>query len=133
MKMLHLLLLSFMLMSCEKNDNKTIHAEGYIVGFNPCSLKNQYATGYVIITQDLKDTLMAFNFPDTIYKFPLVFFQDYENTGYFPSNVRFEYKIRITYTIATESEKIYPFCFANINQSEFYKTTQVIIKTVSID
>jgi hypothetical protein len=31
------LLLSSLFISCVKNDNKLYHAEGYIVGFDPCT------------------------------------------------------------------------------------------------
>ena len=74
---------------------------------------------------------MTYNLPDSINKFPLEYFQNYENSGYFPIEARFEVKVRIIYTIATESEKIYSFCFDYINQSEFYKTRQVIIKSAT--
>jgi hypothetical protein len=131
MKTLAVLIFCLFFASCDKKDTETKQTDGYIVGFDPCSLKNNYATGFAIISMNLKDTLMTYNLPDSIYRFPLENFQNYENTGYFPTDLRFKYKIRVTYAIATESEKISLFCLAYINQSEFINATQVIIKSAS--
>jgi hypothetical protein len=131
MKTLPLLIFCLIFASCDKKDTEIKQTDGNIVGFDPCSLVNHYATGFVIISLDKKLTLMTYNLPDSIYKFPLEYFQNYENSGYFPIDVRFNYKIRVTYTITKESEKIYLICLDYINQSEFNNATQVIIKSAT--
>ena len=131
MKISHLILICFLFVSCEKDNNKAYLREGYIVGFDPCTIRNNYDTGYVIITTDLKDTLMTYNFPDTIFSFPSEYFLNYINSGYFPVEARYEFKIRITYSVAKESEKIYNLCTADINLSEFNNALQVITKSAS--
>jgi hypothetical protein len=131
MKTLSLLILCLIFVSCDKKDTEMKQTDGYIVGFDPCSLVNHYATGFVITSTDKKLMLMTYNLPDSIYRFPLENFQGFENSGYFPIDVRFSYKIRVTYTIATESEKIYLLCLGYINTSEFNDATQVIIKSAT--
>jgi len=131
MKTLPLIIFCLLFTACERKVDETKQLDGYIVGYDPCSLKNNYATGFVINSYDRKLTLLTYNLPDSIYTFPLEYFQDYVNSGYFPIEVRFNYKIRVTYTITTESEKIYLLCRGDINQSEFYKAIQVIIKSAT--
>ncbi len=117
---------------CNRNDNNDNISpkEGYIVGFDPCSYQHNYKIGFAIITTDLKDTLITYNLPDSIYTFPPEYFNNYASTGYFPSKARYEFKIRFTYRIAAEDEKVYNLCTADINESDFYKAKQVIIETV---
>ena len=126
-----LFLFCLLFAACNKNDDNLYQAEGYIVGFDPCTIRHNYDIGYVIISSNLKDTLLTYNFPDTIYNFPKEYFQNYVNSGYFPSTARYEFHIHITYSIAKEDESIYHLCATDINMSEFYKAIQVIIKIVS--
>ena len=90
------------------DDNPIKSAEGYIVGFDPCS----DIAGFVIITTDLKDTLATYNLSDSLYQFPDSYFAN--TGGVFPDSARFEFKIDFTYRFAKEEEVIYYACPANI-------------------
>ena len=125
------LIICFLLFMCKGSVDDNLLKEGYIVGFEPCSYQHHYKIGYAIITTNLKDTLMTYNLPDSIYTFPSEYFNNYVNTGYFPSNARYEFKIKFSCTIAKGDEIIYNLCTTDINRSEFYRAVQVIMSFVS--
>lgn len=115
-----------------KRDNDTIvfYKEGYVVGFDQCSYQHNYDLGFAIITKNLSDTLMSYNFPDTVFTFPEMYFQNYVNSGYFPNSARFEFKIKFSYKIATKEELVFNLCTTDINASDFTKSVQVILMSV---
>lgn len=136
-----------LLSSCGKENNEPYKSlEGYIVGFAPCTINHHYRIGYVIISTDLKDTLVTYNLSDddfkmpasilvnssdTLYKIPESYFQNYRNSGYFPNSTQFEFGIKITYEYASEEDKVYNLCTTDINQSDFNNAIQIIVKTTS--
>ncbi len=119
--------------SLDKNNNRVKQSEGYIVGFDPCTVRlDYYDKGYVIISTNLGDTLLTYNFPDRVFDFPAEYFANYMNSGYFPEFARYEFKVQVTYYIAEENQKIYLLCPTDYNQSEFKNAIQIVIKTVQI-
>jgi hypothetical protein len=121
-------------LSCKKEDNKLQHAEGYIVGFDPCTIRHHYDIGYVIFTTDLKDTLVTYNFPKNIFEFPDEYFINYMNSAYFPQSARYEFKVKISYTKATGNEKVIHECLTDFNYSDFFEqivNNQIIIKSAT--
>lgn len=129
--------------SCKKDNNDLIHAEGYIVGFDPCTINHHYRIGYVIITADLKDTLITYNLSDntykmpasvmssksdTLYKIPEIYFQNFRNWPFFSDTLRYKYWIKFSYSIANENEKIYYLCTTDIL---FINYAQIIIKSAT--
>jgi hypothetical protein len=131
MKIKIVILLCLLLAMCSKHEDENILKEGYIVGFDPCSFQHNYKLGLAIITKDLKDTLMTYNFPDTLFNFPSNYFSNYYNSGYFPSKARYEFDIKFAYTIADKDQKVYNLCTPDINQADFNNATQVIITSVT--
>jgi len=131
--------------SCEKEKDEIKQTEGYIVGFDPCTINHHYRIGYVIISTDLKDTLVTYNLSDnkyrmpssvinnlsdTLYKIPESYFQNFINSAYFPNIARYEFKIKVSYYKAKENEKIINICTTDINQVDFayqFDHNQVII------
>ena len=147
-------LLLFMACGCEKDNDEPINddepiksIEGYIVGFDPCTINNHYRIGYVIMSTDSNDILLTYNLSDSIYKMPAsvmcnisdtlyqipeYYFQYYRSSGYFPEAVRYEFKVKATYTKAIGNELVYDImCPADINISEFNDAIQVIIKSAT--
>jgi hypothetical protein len=133
----------FTAFGCEKDEQPLKYATGYIVGYDPCTINHQYRIGYVIISKDLKDTLVTYNFSDsiykmpasvvfnsdTLYKIPALYFQNYWGTAYFPDTLRYKYGVVVSYSIAKESEKVYNVCTQEIISLPFYN--QVIIKSAA--
>jgi hypothetical protein len=120
--------------------DSAIYTEGYIVNYNRCvGLKERgeataKARGYYIISENLQDTLLTYNLPDDLYEFPLAFF------GYAPSDYdwiegspepafRYTYKIKFTYRLAKEEEKIIPVCDA-FHYDLYHMAKQVIIDKI---
>jgi len=135
-----------LLVNCEKDYIQTNQTEGYIVGYDPCTINHHYRIGYIIISEDLNDTLITYNLSDdtyqmpasvlinpadTLYRIPYLFFQNFRSSAYFPDSLRFNYKVKISYLIATEDEKVYNICTSEINQADFNNATQVIIKSAT--
>ena len=146
-------LLVAILISCEKNekihDEILQNAEGYIVGFDPCTINQQYRIGYVFISTDLIDTLITYNLSDTkykipasiisggktLYRIPWSYFEGYVGSAYFPESARYEFKIKVAYRKADQDELDFNWCTTDINQHDFYRQfehNQVIIKSALI-
>jgi hypothetical protein len=134
------LFLSFMGAGCEKDDGDLNELEGYIVGFDPCSYNHHYRIGYVIVSIDLKDTLVTYNLSDdvwempssvqlnssnTLYTIPESYFKA-ERGYYFPELARNELKVKITYRYPKEEEKTVFVC--NIDLFLNYK--EIIITSL---
>ena len=128
---------------CKKDDNDLIHTEGYIVGFDPCTINHHYRIGYVIITGDLKDTLITYNLSDntykmpasvisntsdTLYKIPEQYFQNFRNWPFFSDTLRYNYRIMFSYSLAKDNELIFNLCTTDIL---FLSYPQVIIKSAT--
>ena len=134
MKIIYLILLSLLFISCDKSDIKLYHAEGYIVGFDPCTIRHHYDIGYVIFTSDLKDTLVTYNLPSTLYNFTDNFFNNYVNSSYFPDSIRYKFRVKISYTKATGNQIVVHECASDFNNGDFgiqILYNQVIIKSAS--
>lgn len=131
--------------ACDKEDNMLCQTEGYIAGFDPCTIHHHYRIGYIIISTDMKDTLITYNLSDhtfkmpasvlldlsdTLYKIPASHFQNYPYSTFFPDTLRYKYKVRVSYLNATENEMIYNLCSTDINYVN-YNAKQVIIKSAS--
>jgi hypothetical protein len=145
-----IILLGILFIRCDKDDIELNHVEGYIVGFVPCTANPNVKEGinpigYVIISEDLKDTLSAYNLSDVnhrmpaiisfnsniLYEIPDLYFQNYRETSYFSNTLRYRYRVKISYIEASEDEKVYPTCKHDINQSDFNNAIQVIIKSAT--
>lgn len=146
--LLGIFIMAPIVIECESSDDNFQYAKGYIVGFDPCTINHQYRIGYVIVSNDLSDTLVTYNISDRIYKMPASiingtdtlysiqesFFQNYINSAYFPESVRYAFKIRVTYRKADQDETNYNVCTSDINQHDFsyqFEHNQVIIKSAS--
>lgn len=136
------LLIALMGAGCEKDENNNLRElNGYIVGFDPCTVNHHYRIGYVIISTDLKDTLVTYNLSDetfkmpasvvlqssdTLYKIPESYFKAGRG-NYFPESARNEFKIKVTYRFPKEEEKTAFIC----NNDLFLNYEQIIIISAS--
>jgi hypothetical protein len=134
---------------CEKDRDQTMQIDGYIIGFNPCTINHQYRIGYAIISGDLKDTIVTYNLSDidfkmpasvllkpsdTLYVIPELCFANFRNSAYFPVEYQNKFKIKAEYRFAHEEEKVVHLCTADINQADFFEqilNNQVIIISAS--
>jgi len=84
---------------------------GYIVGYEICDLKIENGLGraqaYIVISENLKDTLAVFNLPADIYDFPAEIFTEnrlWMLNAAFPEQYRYSFKILLEYTKSSEKE-----------------------------
>jgi hypothetical protein len=129
-KIISFVIMLTILTSCSKKEDK-ISTDCYLVGYQPCTHAYEHK-GYVLISSNLQDTLLTYNFPDSIFKIPPEYFENYVTTGYFPDEARYSFKTKYYCRVATRAELIYPGCFANINTSEFTHAKQVITLSATI-
>jgi hypothetical protein len=92
------------------------YVDGYIVGYETCGLEigdgKGIAKAYMVITEDLKDTLAVYNLPQDIYVFPENLFSDAKSKGLINASFRtnnndakqyrYAFKIRFDYTSVSE-------------------------------
>ncbi|MEJ7780724.1 MAG: hypothetical protein WKF68_14165 [Daejeonella sp.] len=86
--------------------------------------------GFVIVTNNFKDTLLTYNLPDTLYKFPPSHFAYYQYSFLFPDSVRSKYRVYLSFRNAKEDEKIYSICRGDILIADirrFVKNRQIKI------
>jgi hypothetical protein len=127
-------------MSCNKENNPVKQFEGYIVGYSPCSVEvddvnGNSARGFYLVSTDLKDTLLTFNFPENIIsEIPSSYIVDSHYCDHFPESARYEFKIKIEYQNATVEEQQETGCVLDtLHLWEFVfceeYTAQIIIKS----
>lgn len=136
--------------SCvEKEDFDTFDMEGFIVGFDPCTVRSKI--GYVIISKDFVDTVTTYSLSPSenrmpapvgldpnrpLYTIPEQEFRYFRSSAYFPEFLYYpdsliiNYPVRIAYRKALEEERIVNFCSTDINTSDFWRqwgNNQVIV------
>lgn len=119
------LLSALAIVGCNKEKEELYEFDGYIVGFDPCSVIHHYRIGYVIISFDLKDTLLTYSLSDSKYKMPTSVLgnsadtlykipESYINNGwgsyYFQATSRYEFKIVGKYRYAKSDEISFQIC-----------------------
>jgi len=111
----------------------TLTAEGYIAGYHPCATRAPYniGEGLLIITE--QDSMLTFNFPDSIFNFPEEIFL--LQSFIFPQDYRDQYKIRFTFRKAADDELRSPLCNPSMivfGIEEYEKNQVVIVEAESI-
>jgi len=88
-----------------------ISTKGYIVGYDASSgvdISNNVgkAGGYLFVSENLKDTLAAYNVPDNLFTFPAAIMPtNWCGFNVFPQEYRFTYKVQMTYRLMTKEEQ----------------------------
>jgi hypothetical protein len=108
---------TFTSVGCEQqnplNLNETTNtATYYIIGYDACSIGNisndsgEYRTGgYLFVSENLTDTLVAYNLPNRIFNFSEELMpKEIFGFNFFPEEYRLTYPVQMTYRIATEEE-----------------------------
>jgi hypothetical protein len=102
--------------------------EAFVIGFDQCA-KDQ---GRVLAIVDPPDTVLTYNFPDSIYSFREELFANYQVDCLFPKFVLKNYPVRIKYRPSWQGEfLVYP-CVGNIGPrlSALIENKQVAIIAV---
>ncbi|MDR1983585.1 MAG: hypothetical protein LBQ28_02000 [Prevotellaceae bacterium] len=120
LKLMAILLILTGSFSCGKEEKMNSNQlDGYVVGWEGCSgstIQGEYgeANAYYIISSDLRDTLLTYNFPKDIFNFPATCFENgniaFSTPVWFNTSFRYAFKVHIEYEIVPEEIKIYPVC-----------------------
>ncbi len=137
LKWLPVLAICLAAVGCTEDDNNDLmQVDCYIAGYDGGAgviIEEDYgvAHGYFIITTDLKDTLLTYDLPIDIYDFPVKCFcaRPECTPTWFPNSFKKEFKVRISYTIASEEEKVYPVYRHDIFTAGLNGISQIIIKS----
>lgn len=144
------LLCPFLFVTCNEKENPdSKDLEGFIVGFDPCTIRHSYPIGYVIISKDFKDTVVTYNISDESFKMPSSVFLDakeslytipeanfsnFRSSAYFPESIRYNYPVKIRYRSALANEKPSNICLGDINMGDFGTqliNNQIIVLSLS--
>jgi hypothetical protein len=141
-KLVYLLGFLVVLSSCSHNDSDK-STDYYIVGYDYCCgvtvdtyTQTGSSRGYFIISDNKKDTLVTYNLPSDLFDFSIECFDspDPHEMCAFPDKFRYNFKIRMTYEIASETLRDGCWCFALYGlYSKFYpigKYSEVFIKSI---
>jgi len=121
------------LYSCGKLETEPIqNIEGYIVAFDQCTAPSR-VNGFYIVSTNLKDTILTYNLPDSLFNIPRSYFQGWMQSPYLADSLRFKFKLNASYTF-TKKEDIYCFpCIGIISTAirnkYFYNAKEVKIKS----
>ena len=114
--------------SCDKQVNIDKAEEISIIGIDPCTKDYPTGTpnkGYVLQLNTNKDTVITYNLPLSIAKQVDPSIDKIVNEFLLPQDLVI--KATLSYRYATDQEKVYPICLANINLSEISKVKKQVI------
>jgi hypothetical protein len=88
---------------------------------------------YYLVTTNLKDTLVAGQFPEGIFHIPTAYFRTKKDAVAFADKYANIYKLKITYSYAEEENKTVLFCPAVINLATDFNNNypEIIIESAS--
>lgn len=135
------LLFALGISGCKKEKEELYELDGYIVGFDMCSVNHHYQIGYLIISADLEDTLMTYSLSDSKFKMPASILGNSADTLYkipesyfknswgpmFQTSSRYDFKIKGKYRYAKDYETPVHLCTDDV-MLDFEK---VIIKSAT--
>jgi hypothetical protein len=110
----------------DKTNQELISSEALVIGFDQCATSK----GRILAILTPADTVITYNFPDSIYGFPNELFDNYQYDCFFPATVLENYPVHVTYTSATSEELSAYICLGSIYTSKLsplVKNKQVVI------
>lgn len=108
--------------------------EAFVFGFDPCSTNPDTGSsaGYLMAVPAKGDTVMTYNFPDSLDQFPKEYFTNYQFMHYFPDSARENFQIKLKYRFASEEEMNWYVCRGDIITPKLkYLENQIIILSIA--
>ncbi len=110
----------------------------YIVGYDvDCGVEIQDSTakarGYVLVSENLMDTLAAYNLPDSLFTFPSdIMPKNILGFNLFPQKYRFTYKVQMIYRPMTKNEQWEFLCIGNgyYTYAYSFEPTYIVITSI---
>jgi hypothetical protein len=117
--------------------NYPIETIAYVIGYDVnCGVEIQGETAkanqYVLVSENLKDTMLTNNLPDNLFTFPAeIMPQNIFGFNLFPEKYRYVYKIQMTYRPKTKEELIFCPGHALYPMLYYFEPTQIVITSIS--
>ena len=113
----------------ERDEELLQFRDAFVIGFDQCARYH----GRIFAITSPPDTVIAYNFPDSVYHFPEEYYSNYLFDCLFPKNVLDKYPIKIKFRPAEQREFSAYICFSNIyiaRLGPLVKNKQVVITSV---
>jgi len=113
----------------KKDEDHLPLKEAFVIGFDQCAL----GAGRILAIVEPPDTVITYNFPDSLYTFPDSLFSNYLNDCLFPGGTLERYPVSVKYRAATPTEFTGFICHPDfIMATHFHQigSKQVIVVSV---
>ena len=103
--------------------------DAFVVGFDQCAMHK----GRILAIVEPRDTVITYNFPDSVYTFPDEYFSNYLFDCLFPSKALEEFPVRVKYRPSKPEELTTHICFGDVytaRLSPLVKEKQVVMLSI---
>jgi len=110
----------------KEQEEPLVFKNAFVVGFDQCAMYK----GRILAIVEPKDTVITYNFPDSVYKFPDEYFSNYQFDCLFPGDVLGKFPVRVKYRPSKQEELTAHICFGDVytaRLSPLVKEKQVVI------
>lgn len=101
----------------------------FVVGFDQCAMYK----GRILAIDEPRDTVITYNFPDSVYSFPDAYFSNYLFDCLFPAEVLKKFPVRVKYRPSKPEELSTHICFGDVytaRLSPLVKEKQVVVISI---
>ena len=115
--------------AAEKSEEQLELKDAFVVGFDQCA---RYQ-GRILAIVNPPDTVITYNFPDSVYNFPEEYYLNYLNDCLFPSEALGSYPVKVMFRLSRPEEFSAYICFGNIytaRLSPLIKGKQIVIVSI---
>ena len=102
--------------SCSKKGDNLSQNAYYVVGGSGAYILDETwnAIDYLLVSENLKDTIATFDLPDDLFTFPAeIMGTNFCGFAFFPDEYRFRYKVQMTGKLFTEEEEQNAYAICN--------------------
>ena len=113
----------------EKSEEQLELKDAFVIGFDQCA---RYQ-GRILAIVNPSDTVITYNFADSVYDFPDEYYSNYLNDCLFPSEALDSYPVKVKFRPSRPEEFSAYICFGNIytaRLSPLIKSKQVVIMSI---
>jgi len=117
--------------SAAEKDSETppVSRDAFVVGFDQCAMYE----GRILAIVEPKDTVITYNFPDSVYVFSDEYFSNYQFDCLFPKEALDKFPVKVKYRPSKTDELTTHICSGDIYTSRLsplVKEKQVVIVSI---
>lgn len=114
----------------KENEELLVFKDAFVIGFDQCAAFR----GRVLAIVEPADTILTYNFPDSIYSFPDSLFSNFRFDCLFPNHALSAYPVRVQYRPSTQWEFTGYLCYDDmytVRLVELLENKQVVIVSIA--